>query len=38
MPPKRTFDAELATLEALRDVLSETAEPEVAKALTRYCG
>jgi hypothetical protein len=34
MPPKRTFDAELATLEALRDASPESAEPELAKALT----
>jgi hypothetical protein len=33
MPPKRNFDAELAALEALRDVPPETAEPELAKAL-----
>jgi hypothetical protein len=33
MPPKRNFDAELAALEALRDVPSDTAEPELAKAL-----
>jgi hypothetical protein len=33
MPPKRTFDAELATLEALRDVSPESAEPELVKAL-----
>jgi hypothetical protein len=33
MPPKRTFDAELADLEALRDVSPEVAEPELAKAL-----
>ncbi|HTF67793.1 MAG TPA: hypothetical protein VK638_34455 [Edaphobacter sp.] len=33
MPPKRTFDAGLATVEALRDVLPEVAEPELAKAL-----
>jgi hypothetical protein len=32
MPPKRTFDAELVTLEALRNVLPEAAEPELAKA------
>jgi hypothetical protein len=34
MPAKRTFDAELATLEALRDASPESAEPELAKALT----
>ncbi|MGA3225529.1 MAG: hypothetical protein ABSC65_17325 [Acidobacteriaceae bacterium] len=34
MPAKRTFEAELATLEALRDALPERAEPELAKALT----
>jgi hypothetical protein len=33
MPAKRTFDAELATLEALRDAAPEAAEPELAKAL-----
>ena len=33
MPPKRTFDAELANLEALRDATPEAAEPELAKAL-----
>jgi hypothetical protein len=33
MPPKRTFDAELAALEALRDATPEAAEPELAKAL-----
>jgi hypothetical protein len=33
MPPKRTFDAELAALEALRDAAPEAAEPELAKAL-----
>jgi hypothetical protein len=33
MPPKRTFDAELATLEALRDASPEAVEPELAKAL-----
>jgi hypothetical protein len=32
MPPKRTFDTERATLEALRDVSPEAAEPELAKA------
>jgi hypothetical protein len=34
MPAKRTFDAELATLEALRDASPEAAEPELAKALS----
>jgi hypothetical protein len=34
MPAKRKFDAELAALEALRDVSPEAAEPELAKALT----
>ena len=33
MPPKRTFDAELAALEALRDARPEAAEPELTKAL-----
>jgi hypothetical protein len=33
MPSKRNFDAELATLETLRDVSPETAEPALAKAL-----
>ncbi len=33
MPPKRNFDAELAALEALRDVPPESAAPELAKAL-----
>ena len=33
MTPKRTFDAELGALEALRDVSPEAAEPELAKAL-----
>jgi hypothetical protein len=33
MPPKRTFDAELAALEALRDATPEAAEPVLAKAL-----
>ena len=33
MPAKRTFEAELATLEALRDVAPEAAEPELVKAL-----
>jgi hypothetical protein len=36
MPPKRTFDAELATLEALRDVSPESAEPELVKALSTF--
>jgi hypothetical protein len=34
VPPKRTFEAELATLEALRDLSPGVAAPEVAKALT----
>jgi HEAT repeat protein len=34
MPAKRTFDAELATLDALRDASPEAADPELAKALT----
>ncbi len=34
MPSKRTFDADLASLEALRDVPPEAARPELAKALT----
>jgi hypothetical protein len=33
MPRKRTFDAELAALEALRDARPEAAEPELTKAL-----
>jgi hypothetical protein len=33
MPPKRTFDAELASLDALRHVSPAVAEPELAKAL-----
>jgi hypothetical protein len=33
MPPKRTFDADLAALEALRDAPPEAAEPELTKAL-----
>lgn len=33
MPPKRSFDAELAALEALRVVTAEAARPELAKAL-----
>ena len=33
MPAKRTFDAELAALDALRDVAPETAKPALAKAL-----
>ena len=33
MPPKRNFDVELATLEALRDASPEAAEPELVKAL-----
>jgi hypothetical protein len=34
VPPKRTFEAELATLNALRDLSPGAAAPEVAKALT----
>jgi hypothetical protein len=34
VPPKRTFEAELATLNALRDLSPAFAAPEVAKALT----
>jgi hypothetical protein len=33
MPPKRTFDAELASLDALRNVSPDVAEPELVKAL-----
>jgi hypothetical protein len=33
MPAKRTFEAELAALEALRDLSREAAEPELVKAL-----
>jgi hypothetical protein len=33
MPPKRTFDAELASLDALREVAPDVAEPELVKAL-----
>jgi hypothetical protein len=33
MPPKRTFDAELASLDALREVSPDVAEPELVKAL-----
>jgi hypothetical protein len=33
MPAKRNFDGELATLEALRDLSPEAAQPELAKAL-----
>ena len=33
MPPKRTFDAELASLDALREVSPDVAEPELAKSL-----
>jgi hypothetical protein len=33
MPAKRTFEAELATLEAVRDMSPEAAEPELVKAL-----
>jgi hypothetical protein len=35
MPPKRTFDAELATIEALRNLSPEAAESELARALTQ---
>jgi hypothetical protein len=34
MPPKRTFDAELAALESLREASPPVAEPALAKALT----
>jgi hypothetical protein len=34
VPPKRTIEAELATLDALRDLSPAVAAPEVAKALT----
>jgi hypothetical protein len=34
VPPKRTFEAELAKLHALRDLSPAAAAPEVAKALT----
>jgi hypothetical protein len=34
MPAKRTFDAELAAVEALRDRSPEVAEPELARALS----
>ncbi|RXH57140.1 HEAT repeat domain-containing protein [Granulicella sibirica] len=34
MPPKRSFDAELATLETLRDATPEAAEAGLVKALT----
>jgi hypothetical protein len=34
VPPKRAFEAELATLDALRDLSPAVAAPEVAKALT----
>ena len=34
MPPKRSFDAELAALESLRDAAPEVAEPQLSKALT----
>jgi hypothetical protein len=37
-PPKRTFEAELATLDALRDLSAAVAAPEVAKALRRPGG
>src|SRR5277367_5916517 len=33
MPPRRTFDAELAGLDALREVSPDVAEPELVKAL-----
>ncbi|MDP9051885.1 MAG: hypothetical protein M3O31_14375 [Acidobacteriota bacterium] len=33
MPPRRNFDAELATLEGLRNVSPEAAAPELANAL-----
>ncbi len=33
MPPKRTFDAELASLDGLREVSPDVAEPELVKAL-----
>ena len=33
MPAKKNFDAELAGLEALRDVSRESAQPQLAKAL-----
>ena len=33
MPPKRTFDAELASLDTLREVSPDIAEPELVKAL-----
>ena len=33
MPPKRTFDAELASLDALREVSPDIAAPELVKAL-----
>jgi hypothetical protein len=33
VPPKRTFDAELAALDALREVSPEIAKPALAKAL-----
>jgi hypothetical protein len=33
MPPKRTFDAELASFDALRNVSPDVAEPELVKAL-----
>jgi hypothetical protein len=33
-PPKCSFEAELATLDALRDLSAAVAAPEVAKALT----
>jgi hypothetical protein len=33
MPPKRTFDAELASLDALHEVSPDIAQPELVKAL-----
>lgn len=36
MAPKRTFEAELAAVETLRDVSPATAEPELAKALNLH--
>jgi hypothetical protein len=33
MPPKRSFDAELASLDALREVSQDAARPELARAL-----
>ena len=34
MPPKRTFDAELANLDSVRDLPAHEAQPALAKALT----